>query len=281
MAFEWMLLVLGWQPQAGGLSAVYETEWERHKATHGEGSSEAVAAARDWGLFLLGQRDFQAAIRILEPVQRLAPDEGIGEALAGAYLGAGRRREAAAQWEQLVASADHGRAARALSARGDLEDNRPRACGWYEKAIARQASIARWNDLGLCRQEQGKAGEAITLFERALQLDPGRKDAETGVTLNNLASALLEAGRLGEAERRQREALALLERTLGARHARTALALRNLADIARAAGRMAEAKRLYTRALEVFQARLGPEHPWTRETEEALASAARPQGAAR
>jgi tetratricopeptide (TPR) repeat protein len=281
MIIEVLALLWGGQPQVGDLASIYQQEWERQRAAHGEGSSEAVGARRDWGLFLMGQGQYGEAIPILERAQALAPEELVGEALARGYLGLGRKAEAAAEWERLSRSADRARAARALSARGDMEENRALACGWYEKAIAKQASIARWNDLGLCAREQGRLGEAMGMFEKALALDAGRKDAETGATLNNLASALLEAGRLGEAERRQREALALLERTLGARHARSALALRNLADIVRAGGRMAEAKRLYERALVLFRARLGLDHPWTRETEEALQLLARPQGAAR
>lgn len=277
MVFELALLFWGWQPQAASLGELFRLEWSRQKSAHGDQSPEAAAAARDWGLFELRQKNYAAAVVALEWADAVQPEEAATEALAEAYRRSGRLPQAIDAWQRLARSTAPDRAARALSALGDLSADRPAACRWYQQALDLQPTIPRWNDLGLCRRETGQLPEAINAFERALLLDPSRRDPETGATLNNLASALLEAGRLPSAERFQREAHTLLRNTLGVGHPRTALALSNLADIVRARGRLPEARQLYERAYVVFRQRLGDAHPWTQEASAALQSLSRTQ----
>jgi len=277
MVFELALLFWAWQPLANAFGELYRMEWERQKSAHGDQSSEAAAAARDWGLFELRQKNYAAAVKALEWAEAVQPEEASAEALAEAYRRSDRTPQAIETWQRLARSTTPARAAHAMTALGDLSADRPAACRWYQQALNRQATIPRWNDLGLCQRETNHLPEAIAAFEKALLLDPTRRDPETGATLNNLASALLEAGRLPAAERFEREAHTLLRNTLGAGHPRTALALSNLADIVRARGRLPEARQMYERAYTVFTQRLGASHPWTQEAAAALQSLPRTQ----
>jgi tetratricopeptide (TPR) repeat protein len=81
------------------------------------------------------------------------------------------------------------------------------------------------------------------------------------MTLNNLASALLAAGRVQAAETSQRRALRILEEKLSPENPRIATACGNLADILAAKGDRNSAARLYQRALDLTVAAFGQDHP--------------------
>lgn len=270
-----VLMLAALQPQASALATLYEKELARVEAVHGAMASETGNAARDLGLFLLRQGN-PGAIPALQRALGILNDTVTRESLAQALVMAKRGAEAMPLYQALSESKDPKVAARALTALGDLQEQRSAACALYEKAIGMDPSIPRLNDLGLCLRESGKLKAAILQFRRALTLDANSKSPDTAVTLNNLASALLEAKQTAEAELHQRRAFALLVKHLGPNQPRTALSESNLADILRARGKMAEARRHYHQALRVFSQQLGPTHPWTREAQEALESTPRP-----
>lgn len=263
-----LLLVLLWQPQTAALSPLYEAELARVEATNGD----VGKAAFDLGQFLLRQKNPQAALAPLAKAAKLLNTDIAREAHAQALLASKNTPEAEAAFTQLAESKDPKLAARALSALADLTGR----CALHARAIALEESIPRLNDLGLCEREQGKTAQAIKQFRRALSLDSQGKHPETAVTLNNLASALLDTGASTEAEPHQRRAWRILDTTLGPRHTRTALSASNLADILVSRGKTTEARRFYSLAYEVFNTRLGPDHPWTLEAKAALTSAPRP-----
>lgn len=275
MVFSLVCLLL-FQPDTASLGKLYELELARVEAKHGAVAEETGRAALDLGLFLLRQEKPEAAVTALERAMKILMSDAAREAYAQALLGQKRVGEAEAQFRELTKSADRLMAARAFTVLGDLSRDRAAACPLYEGAVALEVSIGRLNDLGLCRREQGEARQAILLFRRALAMDRSGKNPESAVTLNNLASALLESGVGAEAESLQRRALRILEETLGPRHTRTAVSASNLGDILKARGKGVEARRYYEFALKVFTLRLGTEHEWTREAQAALLSASRP-----
>ena len=76
-----------------------------------------------------------------------------------------------------------------------------------------------------------------------------------------LAALLDGQGKVDEAERLYRQALAVFERAYGPEHYEVAVNLNNLAALAHAQGRSEEAEQLYRRALAIKEKVLGAEHP--------------------
>lgn len=271
-----LLFLLWLQPQAPQLAQLFEQELLRLQSLHGPDSPESARAALNHGLFLLRNNNAPLAVAPLSRAFAVLQDDPTLEALAQAQLAASQAAEAVASFTTLSQSKDPARAARALTTLADLNSDRSAACPLYQRAIALEDSIPRRNDLGLCLRETGQLQPAIAQFRQALLRDPQSKDPETAITLNNLASALLDAKVLPEAELLQRKAFSLLDQTLGPRHPRTALSASNLADILVARNKIVEARRLYQFAYQVFLRRLGPQHPWTIDTQASLESALRP-----
>jgi len=267
-----LLFVLLWQPQTAALGPLYQAELARVESQFGPDSTAAATAAYDLGQFLFRQGNPQAAVAPLAKAAKILDTDIAREAHAQALLASKNAPDAEAAFTLLAESKDAKVAARALTALADLTGN----CPLYARALALEETIPRLNDLGLCEREQGNAVQAIARFRRALSLDPQGKNPETAVTLNNLASALLDTGVGAEAEVHQRRAWRILDATLGPRHTRTALSASNLADILVTRGKTSEARRFFSLAYEVFNTRLGPDHPWTLEAKAALASAPRP-----
>jgi tetratricopeptide (TPR) repeat protein len=132
------------------------------------------------------------------------------------------------------------------------------------------------NTLGLSLLGLGETHLAITLFERALttrkaQLGPEHPDTLT--SMNNLASAYMDDGRLDDALRLRKETLELFKARLGPEHPDTLISMNNLASAYQDAGRLDEALPLYEQTLELRKARLGTEHPDTLSSMNNLASA--------
>ncbi len=275
MVFSLVCLLL-FQPEAASLGKLYEQELARVELKFGPVAAETGRAALDLGLFLLRQGKPDAAALALERALKILGSGAAREAYAQALLGQKRVGEAEAQFREVAKSEERGMAARAFTVLADLSSDRAAACPLYKRALALELSIGRLNDLGLCEREQGRQKEAIVQFRRALAIDKNGKNPETAVTLNNLASALLDSGAGAEAELHQRRALRILDATLGPRHTRTALSASNLGDILKARGKAAEARRYYEVALQVFTLRLGPEHEWTRDAQAAVLSTSRP-----
>ncbi|MDX2267274.1 MAG: tetratricopeptide repeat protein [Bryobacter sp.] len=266
----WLLLFS--QPNVIDLARHYEAEYRRVAAAKGQRSAEAAKAADDLGRFLLREGQAAAAVDWFSRALAAEANEERQELLAEALRGA-RRTECIAVYEALAAKAlDPARVARAYTALADLAQTPAVAIAFLRKALEKEASVARWNDLGLALRSSGKNAEAIAAFRRALPPGKQSADPEAATTRNNLASALLEAGKLIEAESEQRLAWRVLQDALGPGHVRTGLALSNLADIVKARGREQEARRMYQEAYETFRTKLGDDHAWTREA----AAAAKP-----
>lgn len=263
MLIEALLLVGFYQPNVAQLESLYADQWRRQQSAHGERSLEAAAAARDLGQFRLRNQRPGAA----EPLRfayEITQDDQDLELLSNA-LPSGQALPAL---ERLREAKDKGRAARALTRLGQIRG----ACELFAEAQLLEATIARGNELGLCWREKDNLTEAIRVFRQTLAMDPGGKDLETSATLNNLASALLAAGKLVEAEALQRKAYAAVAEVFGIGHERTALAASNLADVLSARGKAVEAGKYYGVAYQGFLRRLGPEHAWTQEAAAALRS---------
>ncbi len=80
---------------------------------------------------------------------------------------------------------------------------------------------------------------------------------------NNLADSLSGQGKYDEAEKLQREGLAVLKRVLGAEHPDTLTAAGNLAVILLRQGKCDEAEKMQQQGLAVLKGVLGAEHPDT------------------
>lgn len=161
-------------------------------------------------------------------------------AMARQHLDAGRLREAAALYDQVLAAApDH---ADALHLSGHVADrlgNTAVALARLQRAVAlAPASAACHNSLGIALGQRTRHGEAIESFRRALALRPRYPQA-----LNNLAVALRATGEFDEAESCYRQ---LLEIEPGAASVHS-----NYAALLQSQGRLAEAQGLFDRALEL------------------------------
>lgn len=207
-----------------------------------------------------GQPEGEAEVRL-----------GIGTA----YTSLMQLDAAQAQLERVLALRSPGTAGHAegLQARAVLEWSRgrtARAEADYRAALAvfdadparaAEAGAVR-NDLAALMSDVGRYAEAVDFAERsvsgarALGLDPG----VLGARLENLGSALQGAGRLDDAERAYREAIAALERALPQRTVALAVALNNFGLVHRDRGRRTEALALFERAIAVRTAAFGDGH---------------------
>ncbi|WP_261560970.1 tetratricopeptide repeat protein, partial [Frankia tisae] len=84
---------------------------------------------------------------------------------------------------------------------------------------------------------------------------------EVSTDLNNLALALQDLGRAGEALPLFQRALTIDEAVYGPDHPEVATALNNLALALQDLGRAGEALPLFQRALTIAEAVYGPDHP--------------------
>ncbi len=149
----------------------------------------------------LERRRFAEAERTLTAL--LARHPGLplaSEWLALARAGQGRADEAVALLRQALAAGSE-RAetefnlGRLLAARGSA--SREEAAGHFERALAARPNlVAAWYHLGELRAAQGREGEAIARFRRALEIDPTHTDSYLA-----LARVLLARGERDEALR--------------------------------------------------------------------------------
>ena len=111
--------------------------------------------------------------------------------------------------------------------------------------------------------QSGRFREAEGFFRTAL--DEARKLPEDNprlaTSLNNLAALYDTVGRYTDAEPLYRQALDLMEKTLGPRDPNVATALNNLAELYRAQGLYQQAEALHSRSLGIRESSLGPGHP--------------------
>lgn len=123
----------------------------------------------------------------------------------------------------------------------------------------------RWERLFDAGQEalaQGRYAEAEKKFLAAVEAAEafGGDDSRLGVTLNNLAVAYHDQGKLDEAEPLYKQAIKVYERTLGLGHPEVATTLENYAGLLRDTGREDEAEKAASRAAAI-RAKQGQENP--------------------
>ena len=178
-------------------------------------------------------------------------------AIAYAYVSAGRMADAIALFEEVLADSlrilghDH---IDTLVFRGNL-------AGTY--------------------QVVGRFDEAISLYEEAVADSVrifGSDDLATLSVRSNLAGALLAVGRVGEAVVMFRELLADRLRVFGADHSVTIVARKSLAGVCLVAGCVDEAVALYEEVVADQLRVLGPDHPDTLASRGSLAGACRSAG---
>jgi tetratricopeptide (TPR) repeat protein len=130
------------------------------------------------------------------------------------------------------------------------------------------------NCLGELLLDQGQLAEAQKHFEKTLEGQRrvlGSKDAETIVTMANLADALRARGRLKEARKLGEEAVELHRRILGPEHPYTLMAVTVLAGVLRDQGQYLEAQRLYEESLPELRRVMSPKTPETQKLMNAYA----------
>lgn len=109
----------------------------------------------------------------------------------------------------------------------------------------------------------------------------GRRHITYGLGHNNLALAVLNQGRYGDAIKSYKQALPIYEKTLGRSHAAVGDLLNNLANAHFNLGQPATAIPLYKRALKIYEKRLKADNPSIANTVGNLASAYYRQGSYR
>lgn len=121
------------------------------------------------------------------------------------------------------------------------------------------------NTLGMARVQQGKYLEAIGLLTEGLRLQQahGADSAAISETTNILANAEYFAGRYDDAERHNRQVLAIDRARLGDRHPSIAHSLVNLGNLLYERERYEEAERRYREALSIDEGYNGKEHSST------------------
>jgi tetratricopeptide (TPR) repeat protein len=113
------------------------------------------------------------------------------------------------------------------------------------------------NNLGVLRKAQGRYGEALAYYRRALPLASTR-DRQARATLHhNLGGIEHARGNYAQAEPHARRSVELRTAALEPGHPAVAADLAALAAIVEARGRFDEAAALYARALAIFRGKLG------------------------
>jgi tetratricopeptide (TPR) repeat protein len=217
-----------------------------------------LAHPGDRGMFLRSLGDSAGALEALSEAVKTRGDAGDLENLAKMLGELRRDGEAKALFQQAAESADPEVAARSWSVLAAMEPARARE--YYGKALAigksKDLQVMVMNNLALSHRENKDDRSAEKVLRQALALDPN----SVGV-LSNLGSLLHTSGRIPEAERLERQALAVLLKRSGPRTAELATVSTNLGDLLQSTGRAAEALTHFRRALAVDQAVYGPNHP--------------------
>jgi tetratricopeptide (TPR) repeat protein len=143
------------------------------------------------------------------------------------------------------------------------------ACGGQLPLPAERLSpaelSARWqkeNHDGLGALEKGDAENAERLFRGALKLTEQlpASDLRRAATLNNLASALEQQGKLPEAENLYKQASSAFAASAGADHPGLVTLAKNLARVQKAQNKYAEATQSYKQILNIQEKTIGIQH---------------------
>ena len=221
------------------------------------------------------------------------------DAIANAYVSAGRLSDAIPLFEQLltdyirILGEDH---PNTLTSRNNLADayldagRLSEAISLYEQVLTDSSRIlgedhpntlTTRNNLACAYESAGHLTEAITLYDQVLTDSIrilGEDHPNTLTTRNNLACAYESAGHLAEAITLYDQVLTDRIRILGNDHPNTLTTRNNLAYAYNSAGRLAEAITLYEQVLTDSIRILGNDHPHTLSSRNNLAYAYKSAG---
>ena len=128
---------------------------------------------------------------------------------------------------------------------------------------------------------RGKPAEALPLAQRLVVLRAKRlspNDPLIGIAVHNTAEIVIALNRFDEAEKLQRQALAIFEKAYGTKHLHTAAALHNLGAILLKQEKPKEAEKYLRRALAAKVQVLKPDHLSIAHTLDNLSTALEAQG---
>ena len=138
-----------------------------------------------------------------------------------------------------------------------------RALGLLEVGEHHPDRAVLHNNLGSALQQLRRFPEAVTHFERAIEIRQralGPEHAEVASVLANLGGLLGDMGQGPRAVATLRRALTLQERLLGRDHPDLGYTLSNLGMSERDAGQLGDAERDLRRAVAIWERSVGPEH---------------------
>ncbi len=230
--------------------------------------------------------NYDAALRMVDPVVEAASELGYEPLLARALLRQGMLRNSIGQLDGSVLALRQ--ALDAAVAQRMLEEAAQASAGlsfvvgvkqsrheagreWaahadsFSRAGGTSELRATYLDyLGLIAWSEGKYPEARGHLERALDLREqtfGPEHRLVASTLRNLGNVAQDEGNHAEARRHLERALAITQAMLGPEHPEVANALHTLAIVAWSQGKYDEARRTNERVLAIREQALGPEHP--------------------
>lgn len=140
--------------------------------------------------------------------------------------------------------------------------------------VSEETLAAIWSSVATARDGLGRADEALTAFERTLEIQrnaTGEMHPSFAIVLNNLALMYHGMDRLEDATRAMQRSVEIRRATLGDQHPQTATALFNLARLETLAGNLEAAERNAREALAVAASGYAPGHPRIGKAHEALA----------
>ena len=126
---------------------------------------------------------------------------------------------------------------------------------------AHEGTRAALLDLASLRAEGGRYEAAFEGFEELVALERELEDASLHATLNNYGAALVDAGRLDEAEKVLTESVELTRARMGKRHPETLWARSVLADLYSDMGKLRESERIQRKLVDDFEEVFGADHP--------------------
>ena len=115
-----------------------------------------------------------------------------------------------------------------------------------------------WHNLGIVHYLAERFGDAAECFERSIAIEKahGTDNHNYATSLHLLAMLYRDQLRFGDAEKVERESLAIREKVLGPDHVHVALSLTVLGELARFAGRFDESRAHHARAVKIAEKRL-------------------------
>jgi tetratricopeptide (TPR) repeat protein len=142
-------------------------------------------------------------------------------------------------------------------------------------------TAASCNNVAFCLDRQGQHGNALPLYQKALEIRRkvlGEEHPDTASSYNNLASCLNAQGQHGKALPLLEKALLIRRQVLGEEHPDTAASCNNVAFCLNDQGQHGKALPLFEKALRINRRVLGEEHPDTATSYNNVASCLEAQG---